>query len=444
MNQFNSVAEPTFDLEANVLGSMTLNNKNFNKAQENGLMPSDFTNPSFKKAYEVMIEKQTSDIITLQGSLKENHFHEVRMAAVECISTAGFSHWLKLMHENTSNRKLLNLSQLIPNIVDEDIKIEEKIDKVNQLLVDNKITKNTGAPKRAEEILDNVEKELEDANEVSKNLTKSGFQVLDNKINGFRPGDLVVVAGRPGMGKTTWALNVATHNLLKDKTVLVFSLEMTNEQLLKKIISADARLTMDSLLTGSLDKEGWQKFKESKEKLKEKDLYIYDKSPITIETLINKTKAVQAVREIDLIVVDYLQLLMTSNKAPSNSDSRAASMSYISNLLKGLAKDTGCPLIALSQLNRGVEARTDKRPVLSDLRDSGSIEQDADMVIMLYREEYYDALEYGDAEIIIRKNRLGDIGDLKLLFDGAFSKFEDPEERAFGRKEKTKPDYGPI
>ena len=142
---------------------------------------------------------------------------------------------------------------------------------------------------------------------------------------------------------------------------------------------------------------------------------------------------------IDLIVVDYLQLLMTSSKAPSNSDSRAASMSYISNLLKGLAKDIGCPLISLSQLNRGVEARTDKRPVLSDLRDSGSIEQDADMVIMLYRQEYYDALDTGLAEVIIRKNRLGETGDFELGFDGSKSRFTDPEEAAFGRKEN-----GPI
>ena len=132
----------------------------------------------------------------------------------------------------------------------------------------------------------------------------------------------------------------------------------------------------------------------------------YDKSPITIETLVNKTKTVQAVKDIDLIVVDYLQLLMTSNKAPANADSRAASMSYISNLLKGLAKDASCPVIALSQLNRGVESRTDKRPILSDLRDSGSIEQDADMVFMLYREEYYDSIDTGSAEIICRKNRI--------------------------------------
>ena len=209
---------------------------------------------------------------------------------------------------------------------------------------------------------------------------------------------------------------------------------------IKKIISSESGLSMDVLLTGNITANQWDTFNSIESKLSESNLYVYDKSPITIETLINKTKAIQASKDIDLIVVDYLQLLMTSNKAPSNSDSRAASMTYISNLLKGLAKDIGCPLISLSQLNRGVEARTDKRPVLSDLRDSGSIEQDADMVIMLYRQEYYDSLDTGLAEVIIRKNRLGETGDFELSFDGARSRFVDPEEEAFGRRKE----YGPI
>ncbi len=439
MNQLNSVAEPTFDLEANVIGSMTLTHANFTKAQEGGLMPDDFVTTSYKRAYEIMLEKQTSDIITLQASLKDIHFEEVRIAAVECISTAGFTHWLKLMHEKTSNRKLLNLAQSIPDIVDEDIKIEQKIDKINQLLIDNKITKNLGSPQKATDILKNVEKELRDTASIDKNLIKTGFNKIDNKIKGFKKGDLIVVAGRQGMGKTTWALNIATENILAGKTVLMFSLEMTNEQLLKKIISSQSGLSMDLLMTGNLTDFEWDDFKLAKEKIEKSNLFVYDKSPITIETLVNKTKTIQAVHNIDLIVVDYLQLLMTSSKAPSNSDSRAASMSYISNLLKGLAKDIGCPLISLSQLNRGVEARTDKRPVLSDLRDSGSIEQDADMVIMLYRQEYYDALDTGLAEVIIRKNRLGETGDFELGFDGSKSRFTDPEEAAFGRKEN-----GPI
>lgn len=434
-----------YELEANLLGAMVLDHKRFMKAQEDGLLPEDFENNSYKKAYEVMIDNQASDIVTLRNNISDDFvFDDIRQASAYCISTAGYNHWIKAMHDKTANNKLMQLSLKIPEIVKDKITIEQKVDQVNQLLIENKITKNTESPKSVKDILTIVKKELQDSNLIAQKLIKTGFKTIDNRLNGFKDGDLIVVAGRPGMGKTTWALNIATNNILNGKTVLVFSLEMTNEQLIKKIISSESGLSMKSLLTGDLTPGEWNKFNSIEETLSASSLYVYDKSPITIETLVNKTKAIQSIKDIDLIVVDYLQLLMTSNKAPSNSDSRAASMTYISNLLKGLAKDVGCPVISLSQLNRGVEARVDKRPVLSDLRDSGSIEQDADMVIMLYREEYYDSLNTGLAEVIVRKNRLGETGDFNLAFDGATSKFLDPEEEAFGKKETRKKDYGII
>ena len=427
------------ELESNVIGAMILDSKFFIQAQDRGLKPSDFTVLAFQKTYEIMVEKQGIDIVSLQDHLNKEMFEKVRLATAEGIIIDDISYWVSLMQDATANRKLLQLAKKIPDIVHQDIKIEEKISKINEHLIGDRITKATGSPKKISQIFNNVEHELTNANEINKNLIKTGFQTLDNKIKGFRSGDLIIIAGRPAMGKTTFALNIATNSVIQGKNVLIFSLEMTNEQLLKKIISAQAELSMDSLLTGDLDTEGWYKFGETKNYFEEKNMFVYDKSPITIETLVNKTKTLQAVMDIDLIVVDYLQLLMTSNKAPSNSDSRASSISYISNLLKGLAKDIGCPLISLSQLSRGVEGRTDKRPILSDLRDSGSIEQDADMVIMLYRDEYYDSLSNDTAEIIIRKNRLGDSGQVDLGFNGAYSKFLDPEEVAFGRIEEEGP-----
>lgn len=429
-----------YELEANVLGAMVLSNDKFRTAQDIGLEPSEFENYSYKTAYEIMIDKQASDIVTLRNNIKNDAcFEEVKEATVYCVSPAGFDGWIKQMKYKTASNKLLTLSKEIPQIVESDTTIEEKIDAVNQLLIDNKIVKNIGSPKDVSEILDLVEYELQNAGTNQQNIIKTGFKEIDTKIKGFKKGDLIIVAGRPGMGKTTWALNIATNNILADKTVLIFSLEMTNEQLIKKIISSESGLSTDKMLSGEMDQRDWDVFSKFKEKLSSKSLYVYDKSPITIETLINKTKSIQAVKNIDLIVVDYLQLLMTSNKAPSNSDSRTASMTYISNLLKGLAKDIGCPLISLSQLNRGVESRTDKRPVLSDLRDSGSIEQDADMVIMLYRGDYYDSLETNNAEVIVRKNRMGELGDFELGFDGSLSKFLDPEDVAFGRKKEDGP-----
>ena len=430
-----------FELEANIIGAMVLSFDKFKDAQEEGLLPEDFATTSYRKAYKIMLDKQASDFVTLKNHFKNDaQFNEVKEASAYCISPAGFSGWLKQLQEKNANIKLLNLAEQIPGIVDQDIPVEKKVDQVNELIINNKVTKNTGAPKEVKDVLMSVEQEITNAGTSTEDVIRTGFKGFDSKINGFKPGDLVIVAGRPAMGKTTWALNIATNNIFKNKTVLIFSLEMTNEQLVKKIISSESGVSMDKMLSGSLDQNDWDLFSKTKQKLSDSSLYIYDKSPITIETLISKTKAIQAIKNIDLIVVDYLQLLMTSNQAPSNSDSRTASMTYISNLLKGLAKDAGCPLISLSQLNRGVESRTDKRPVLSDLRDSGSIEQDADMVIMLYRQDYYDSLDTGNAEVIVRKNRMGETGEFELCFDGSLSKFLDPEDAAFGRKK----DYGPI
>ena len=413
-----------YELEANVLGAMILSHEKFKEAQELGLDPEEFENKSYKRAYEIMLDKQASDIVTIRNNIKNDlMFLDVKEASAYCISPAGFSGWMSQMKYKTANNKLLNLSTEIPKIVDSDISIEEKIDTVNQLLIDNKIIKNIGTPKGVSDILESVEYELQNAGTNKQNIVKTGFKEIDARIKGFKQGDL----------------NIATNNIFAGKTVLIFSLEMTNEQLIKKIISSESGLTTDKMLSGEMNEADWKVFTDFKKKLSQTNLYVYDKSPITIETMINKTKSIQAVKNIDLIVVDYLQLLMTSNKAPSNSDSRTASMTYISNLLKGLAKDIGCPLISLSQLNRGVESRTDKRPVLSDLRDSGSIEQDADMVIMLYRGDYYDSLETNNAEVIVRKNRMGELGDFELGFDGSLSKFLDPEDVAFGRKKEDGP-----
>ncbi|MDB2580801.1 replicative DNA helicase [Candidatus Poseidoniales archaeon] len=430
-----------YELEANIIGSMVLDYKRFQSAQEKGLMPDDFDVISYKNAYEIMIRENANDIVTIRTNMDNDiMFKEVQEASAYCVSSAGFEGWIDLMQDKSANNKLLRLAEEIPRIVGEKISIAEKIDTVNQLLIDNKITKNNGTPREIKDILETVHQELKNAGTNLQNIVKTGFTQIDKKIRGFKPGDLVIVAGRPGMGKTTWALNIATNNIFAHKNVLIFSLEMTNEQLIKKIVSSESGISIDKMDGGNLTASDWRLFEETKNKLSQSNLYVYDKSPITIETLVNKTKSIQAVKQIDLIIVDYLQLLMTTSKAPAGSDNRTASMTYISNLLKGLAKEIGCPLISLSQLNRGVESRPDKRPLLSDLRDSGSIEQDADMVIMLYREDYYDALDTGLSEVIVKKNRMGEMGTFELSFDGSLSKFIDPEDRAFGRKKE----YGPI
>ena len=194
------------DLESNLIGAIALDHKKFLQSQEDGLLPEHFENTSYRRGYEVMLEHQASDIVTLMHNMNnENMFNDIREASAYCISSAGFSHWMKQMNLKTSKNKLRNLAKKIPNIVNENITIEEMIDKVNDLLINNKITKTSGSPKNVIDVINTVEQELKDANSVSRNLLKTGFKNIDQKIKGFKPGDLIVVAGRPGMGKTTWA-----------------------------------------------------------------------------------------------------------------------------------------------------------------------------------------------------------------------------------------------
>lgn len=433
------------ELEGNIIAAMIMERACFETAQEKGIAPDDFVHPAFSKAYNIMFTNNINDYVSISSAIdNEMQAQEIKEEVLGFISSASFSHWLKLLLIKSAHRKLNNLGDEIPRIVHEDCSIEEKIDRVNAKLMENKITKNFGIPKLAKDISLNIMDELSQSGE-SKTIIKTGFSNVDNKILGFKPGDLIVIAGRPAMGKTTFAMNVATNNALAGKNVLVFSLEMTNEQLLKKIISSIAEVSMDNILKNSMDQNQTKKFIDAMQMINETSLYLFDNAPVTIETLINKTNSLAVSKKIDLIVVDYLQLLMTSSKAPTNSDSRAASMTYISNLLKGLAKQVSCPIIALSQLNRGVEGRTDKRPVLSDLRDSGSIEQDADMVAMLYRDGYYTENPHDTAsEIIFRKNRLGDIGTFGLSFQGEISKFSSTLDEIFGSTKKAKDLYEQI
>lgn len=422
------------DLEHNIITSMLLNNDCFERAIEKGIKKNDFYFRDTSRSFELMIDKNTNDPVAIMGWLDGEEKQSIKEAIQLHISDAPFDSWLELLLDKSAHRKLYSLSVEIPEIVSQEGTIETKIDQINSKIHENKVHKKFGSPQSVRDIIPTVIDSISNASTDQDKRIYTGFGRIDNDLQGFRNGDLVIIAGRPAMGKTTFALNIAANNLFKDKTVLVFSLEMTNEQLIKKMISADAEIHMQSFLTGGLTDDEWKKFNQSTAKFNDQHLYCYDVSPITIETLINKTKSIASSRKIDLIVIDYLQLLMTSSKAPSNSDSRAASMTYISNLLKGLAKEISCPLIALSQLNRGVEARVnDRRPILSDLRDSGSIEQDADLVLMLYRDGYYsDDPNDKSVEVICRKNRMGKVGTFNLCFEGAESRFYEAEMEAFG------------
>jgi replicative DNA helicase len=253
----------------------------------------------------------------------------------------------------------------------------------------------------------------------------TGFSDLDQKTSGLQPSDLIIVAARPSMGKTTFAMNLCENAMLmQDKPVLVFSLEMPAEQIMMRMLASLSRVNQTNIRTAQLDDNEWSRMSATIKHLKEKDnLFIDDSSGLTPMEL--RTRARKIVKEkggISLIMVDYLQLM----RVPSLSDNRTLEIAEISRSLKALAKELEVPVVALSQLNRGLEQRADKRPINSDLRESGSIEQDADLIMFIYRDEvYHENSELkGIAEIIIGKQRNGPIGTSRLTFQGQFSRFD--------------------
>lgn len=251
----------------------------------------------------------------------------------------------------------------------------------------------------------------------------TGFVDLDRMTTGLHPGDLAIVAGRPSMGKTALALNVAQHVAAHGKAVAVFSLEMTSGQLVYRLLSGIAMLNQHRMKVGRLNDDEWARLWKAGESAREMPIWINEQGDMTVNEL--RAAARRLHREaggLGLIVIDYLQLM----RGDGRSDNRAVEVAEISRAIKGLAKELHCPVIALSQLNRGLESRPNKRPIMSDLRDSGGIEQDADLILMLYRDEYYnpDSPDAGLAEVIIGKQRNGPTGTVHLAFNQALTRFE--------------------
>ena len=240
---------------------------------------------------------------------------------------------------------------------------------------------------------------------------------------GLQPTDLIILAARPAMGKTTFALNIAEYAAIKSKKgVAVFSMEMSASQLAMRLISSNGRINAQRLRTGQLEDEDWSRVTSAIKMLKETKIFIDDTPGVSPEVLRSKCRRLKREHDLGLIVIDYLQLM----SVPGNSENRATEISEISRSLKGLAKELNVPVIALSQLNRSLETRTDKRPVMADLRESGAIEQDADMIVFIYRDDYYnkDSKEPNVAEVIIGKQRNGPTGTVKLFFQKNQTRFE--------------------
>ncbi|MBQ8371998.1 MAG: replicative DNA helicase [Clostridia bacterium] len=381
-----------------------------------------------------------NELSELSGRDKESSIEYIRFLADSVPSIANVKDYARIVKEKSILRRLItSCDEINLDAYEESAPVRTILDSAQQKIFDIANGNDTKEFRHIRDVLHNVYQELQVLEETKGAPTgsKTGFSALDKVLIQMGKGDLVVVGARPGMGKTTFAMNIAS-NVAKStgKAVCIFNLEMSAEQLVTRMISSEAMIDSYKLRTGSLDPEDWNNIAGVMQNLSGCDIYIDDTSAITATEMKSKLRRI---RNLGLVVIDYIGL-MTST---TNTDNRAQQVAEISRNLKVMAKDLGVPIIVCAQLNRGTESRTgdNKRPTMADIRESGAIEQDADIILFLYRNEYYkdigagtDAAPVDDsantAEIIVAKNRHGSIGNVKMRFIGQFTKFLSIEEDA--------------
>ena len=431
----------SLEAEQSVLGSMLIAPDSWDKVVEI-VVEDDFYNRAHRVIYSAVLkllnQNQAVDTTTVKNILEQHDqleeaggFAYLIELAQNTPSAANVVAYANIIKERAVVRELIGVAHDIAEIGyhpegrdSTDILdiAESKVFEIAQ----KRQGENEG-PKDVTNVLTKTVTRLDELVKQGSDITgvSTGFSDLDQKTSGLQPSDLIIVAARPSMGKTTFAMNLCENAMLmQDKPVLVFSLEMPAEQIMMRMLASLSRVNQTNIRTAQLDDNEWSRMSATIKHLKEKDnLFIDDSSGLTPMEL--RTRARKIVKEkggISLIMVDYLQLM----RVPSLSDNRTLEIAEISRSLKALAKELEVPVVALSQLNRGLEQRADKRPINSDLRESGSIEQDADLIMFIYRDEvYHENSELkGIAEIIIGKQRNGPIGTSRLTFQGQFSRFD--------------------
>jgi replicative DNA helicase len=334
------------------------------------------------------------------------------------------------VREKAVYRKLISVgTEMVSQGYDDSNDVEDSIDYAERALFELGNNKTKNQLTKVVRILPECFNAIEKAYELKRPITgtTSGFRELDDKTAGFQDSDLIIIAGRPSMGKTAIALNIARNIADKDLSVAIFSLEMSKDQLTTRMLCSDAKVDSSRVRNGRLDEHDHRKLVAAAGHLGECSIYIDDTPAITISEIRSKCRRLKTSNDLDIVIVDYLQLMRGTNKRGE----REQEISSITRSLKALAKELNVPVIALSQLNRNLESRPDKRPKLSDLRESGAIEQDADLICFVYRDEVYnkDTKDKGIAELIIGKQRNGPIGTVRLNFIKKYTKFEEIQKQ---------------
>lgn len=431
------------DAEKSVIGAMLMDRDVISDVADL-LSREDFYNAQYGILFENMVELYNEgrpvDLVTLSDRLKMKDVPEdicspafIGEIMSEVVTSANAKNHAQIVQDKAVLRRLITLSEGITNdcFSDSD-KVENILEDAESKifrLVQNRNGSSDFTP--VSQIVVNVIGEIEEAARNKGKVTglSTGFTDLDNMLTGLHGGELLLVAARPAMGKTAFVLNIA-HDLavMHKKPCAIFSLEMSKEQLISRMIAIDAMVDSKSMKLGNMPDEDWDKVIESVDDIARAPLFIDDNSAITVSELRSKCRKLKQTQNIELIIIDYLQL-MSSNRPV---ESRQQFISDVSRALKNIARELNIPVIALSQLSRAVDGRTDHKPVLSDLRESGAIEQDADVVMFIYRDEYYNpetTTKPQTAEIIIAKQRNGETGSIDLRWIGKYTKFADPEKQ---------------
>ena len=435
MDDIGRIPPHSVESEQSILGSILLDKEAIITVLET-IKPEDFYKEAHKVIYECMVKlnnkSEPIDLITLTEELKkQNQLEDVGgVSYITSLSTivpttSNVKYYADIVKEKSVLRKLIKVSNDILNLgYDSSIKVEDILEKAEKQIFDISQEKSSEDFQTINSVLmdtyDMIEKLYNNKQDITGITT--GFEDLNKKTNGLQRTDLILVAARPAMGKTAFALNLVQNAALKaNSSVAVFSLEMSKEQLVQRMLSSQSHVELKKIKTGNLDENDWPRIIDAMSVLSNANIYIDDTPGIKIGELRSKCRKLKIEKGLDLILIDYLQLM----EGDGGNESRQQEISKISRSLKIIAKELNCPVVALSQLSRAPEQRSDHRPMLADLRESGAIEQDADIVMFLYRDEYYhpDSERKNIGEIIIAKNRHGETGSVELVWLGEIQKF---------------------
>ncbi len=430
----------SIEAEQSVLGAMLLDKESVAAASE-VLRGEDFYSENHKRIYDTIIDVYDRgnpvDLVTVVEALRQRGYLAnvgggvyISDLSLAVPSTANIRYYIRIVEEKSTLRRLINASS---EIMRESYEASEDmdiiIDHAEKKIFDISSKNNSQAFEPIKTILLDTYAKIE---ELTKNKGKivgvpTGFKDFDQQTSGLGASDLVLIAGRPAMGKTSFAMNIAQYAALHAKIpVAIFSLEMSKDQLVQRMLSSEANIELQKIRTGDLTENDWIKLVQAAGPLSQAPIYIDDSAGITVMEIRSKARRLKLEHGLGMIVIDYLQLMSGRGK----TENRQQEISEISRSLKALARELSVPVVTLSQLSRAPEARSDHRPMLSDLRESGAIEQDADVVVFLYRDEYYhpDSEKKNIAEAIIAKQRNGPTGTVEVVWLGQYTKFANYEK----------------